>query len=311
MKLRVLVSSLLTIVILVVFVAIGIARGQGLGERVDDAYSTPSIDSFLGTSISIEADACKAIENRVKQLLSGSSAPKELENILGRLNSTFDNKGEITRDSYAWFKDEKLASRIDFPSSPTSLPGAIRTFLSFDPDQITSEGFEEFSKRDLDKRLTDLRSRGQLPSKVDSDGWYGPFEEKYLEACSASLVPVVESVTGSFDSNVLELSSKMRIILSDDWVSPGFTKIGHLVAYNPNNPSSCSGFFNCATFWVETATPCELKVTVGFSNSSNQLEDVRSATKMIAQAKTRTTVQVSSFAAVSRGFYEITDAKCR
>jgi hypothetical protein len=309
MKLRVLVSSLLTIVILVVFVAIGITRGQGLGERVYDAYSTPSIDSFLGTSISIEGDACKAIENRVKQLLLGSSAPKELDLILGRLNSTLDNKGKITLDSYAWFKDEKFTSRIDFPS--TSLPRAIRSFLNFDPDQITSEGVGEFSKRDLDKRLTDLRSRGQLPSRVDSDGWYGPFEEKYLEACSESLVPVVESVTGTFDSNVSELSSKMRTILSDDWVSPGFTKIGHLVAYNPNNPSSCSGFSGCAIFWVETATPCELKVTVGFSNSSNQLVGVRSATKRIAQANTRTTMQVSSFSANSRGFYEITDAKCK
>lgn len=310
MKLRIVIASLIAIVILVVLAVVGIVRGQGLSDKTYQAYSTESIDSYLGATIAVDPVACKSIENNVKQRLAGSPAPRNLKDILERLNKTLNN-GEVTRASFAWFNEEQFTAAIDYPADSYSLPGVVKQALEFDPGQIKAEGVEEFSKRELDKRLGDLRSKGQLPSKVSVESWYEPFKEKYLEACSSSLDPMIATVVGGFDSDVSELSSKISSILSDDWVSPGFEKVGHLVAYSSDNPPSCSGFSVCAPFWVETATPCELKVTVEFFDSNNQFEDSRSSSKFIAQANTRTSMQVSSFVAGSEGFYEITEAKCK
>jgi len=310
MKLRIVIASLVAVVMLAVLAVVGIARGQGLSDKVYQAYSTDSIDSYLGTTIAVEPESCQSLENSVKQRLASSQAPKNLADILERLNKTLNN-GQITKASFAWFLDEDFTTEIDYPTDSYALPGVIRGALEFDPALIKAEGVEEFSKRDLDERLKELRSKGQLPSRVSVDNWYQPFTEKYLEACSPSLDPMIETVVGSFDTNVSELSSKVLSILRDDWTSEGFEKIGHLVAYNPNNPSNCSGFSGCAIFWVETATPCEVKVTVEFTNSSNKVVDVGSSTRFIAQANTRTTMQVSSIYADGNGFYQVTEAKCK
>jgi hypothetical protein len=310
MKLRIVIASLVAVVMLVVLAVIGIARGQGLSDKVYQAYSTDSIDSYLGTTIVVEPESCESIENSVRQRLASSQAPKNLANILERLNQTLNN-GQVTKASFAWFLEEDFTSEIDYPADSYSLPGVIKGALDFDPGLIKAEGVEEFSERDLDKRLGELRSRGQLPSRVSVENWYRPFTEKYIEACSPSLDPMIATVVGSFDANVSELSSKVLSVLRDDWTSEGFEKVGHLVAYNPNNPSNCSGFSGCAIFWVETATPCEVKVTVEFTNSRNEVVDVGSSTRFIAQANTRTTMQVSSIYAVGNGFYEVTEAKCK
>jgi hypothetical protein len=310
MKLRIVIASIVTIVILVGLAVLGIVRGQGLSDKVFQAYSTESIDSYLGTTISVEPEACKSIENSVKQRLAASSAPKNLERILERLDKTLNN-GQVTRESFAWFKAEGFNSAINYPADSYSLPGILKRALDFDPGQIKEEGVNDFSKAELDKRLGELRSNGQLPSRVSVENWYAPFTEKYIEACSESLDPMIATVVGGFDTNVSELSSAISSILTDDWVSPGFEKVGHLVAYNPNNGSNCSGYSGCAIFWVETATPCEVKVTVEFANSRNEVVDTRSSTRFIAQANTRTTIQVSSIYADGNGFYQVTEAKCR
>ena len=310
MKLRIVIASLVAIFILVGLAVLGIVRGQGLGEKVYQAYSTDSIDSYLGTNITVDPEECKSIENRVKQRLAGSPAPKNLESILERLNKTLNN-GQVTRASYAWFSEEQFTSEISYPADSYSLPGVIKRALEFDPGQIKTEGVNEFSKSELDSRLGELRSNGQLPSRVSVENWYEPFTEKYIEACSASLDPMIATVVGDFDANVSELSSAISSILTDDWVSPGFEKVGHLVAYNPNNGANCSGYSGCAIFWVETATPCEVKVTVEFANSRNEVVDTRSSTRFIGQANTRTTMQVSSIYADGNGFYEVTEAKCK
>jgi hypothetical protein len=310
MKARVLIASLLSVVILVALIGIGIVRGQGLGDRVYQAYFTDSIDSYLGTTLAVEPQSCKSIENSVKQRLTASQAPKRLEDLLEEVNGTL-NDGKVTRASYDWFKSTKLTSAIIYPADSYSLPTEIKTALDFDPGQIKADGVQEFSERELDKRISELRSRGQLPSRVVTEYWYEPFAAKYFEACSPTLDPMITSAVGSFDANVSELSSKIGLVLRDDWVSDGFERIGHLVAYNPNNPSNCSGLSGCAIFWVETATPCELKVTVEFSDSRNRVEDVVSATKFVSQARTRTSMQVSSYFADASGFYNITEAKCK
>ena len=310
MKLRIVIASLVALVMLVVLAVIGITRGQGLSDKVYQAYSTDSIDSYLGTTIAIEPESCTTIENSVKQRLAASQAPKNLASILERLNKTLNN-GQVSKASFAWFNEEEFTAQIDYPMDSFSLPGVIKGALEFDPGLIKAEGVEDFSKRDLDKRLVELRSRGQLPSRVSVENWYGPFMDKYLEACNPTLDPMIATVVGGFDADVSELSSKMLLVLRDDWTSEGFEKVGHLVAYNPNNPSNCSGYSGCAIFWVETATPCEVKVTVEFANSRNEVVDVGSSTRFIAQANTRTTMQVSSIYADGDGFYEVTEAKCK
>jgi hypothetical protein len=310
MKARVVIASLLSVVILIALLGIGIARGQGLGERVYEAYFTDSIDAYLGTEISVEPDSCKSIEEAIKQRLTNSDAPRNLENLLEEINSTLNN-GKVTRSSYDWFKIEKLTSAIGFPADSNSLPVQIRKSLDFDPGQIKADAVADFSDRDIEKRVNELRSKGQLPSRVTTEYWYEPFRAKYFAACSPTLDPMIKTAVGSFDANVSDLSSKIRLILRGDWVSDGYEKIGHLVAYNPDNPSNCSGSSGCAIFWVETATPCELKVTVEFSNSANEVEDVVSATKFVGQASTRTSMQVSSYFADGTGFYNITEAKCK
>lgn len=309
MKTRVFVSSLLSILLLGVLVFLGIARGEGLGEKVYQAYLTPSIDEYLGTEIRVDAESCESIGKSVQQRLTASQAPKNLKKLVDELQLTFEN-GKATEDSFAWFKNKSFTSEISFPVS-TPIADVITGALNFDPAQIKTEGIRIFSDRALDTRINELRSRDQLPSRVNSERWYEPFNNKHVEACS----PVIEQLTNSslegFNSDVSTLSSDVVSILTDKWPSQGFEKVGHLVAYNSDIQASCAGSSSCAIFWIETATPCEVEVTVQFFDDNNVPELTRSAKKFVSQAKSQTAMQVSAAGTGSGGYYEIQEATCR
>lgn len=309
MKTRVLVASFLSILLLGVLVFFGIARGEGLGEKVFQAYMTSSIDEYLGTEIVVDAESCESIGKSVQQRLGASQAPKNLKKLVDELQLTFEN-GKVTEDSFGWFKNKSFTSEISFPIS-TPIPDVIRGALNFDPAQIKTEEVRLFSDRALNTRINELRSRNQLPARVNSEWWYEPFNNKHVEACS----PVIEELTNSslegFNSDVSTLSSDVVSILTDKWPSQGFEKVGHLVAYNSDIQGSCVGSSSCAIFWIETATPCEVAVTVEFFDDNNVLELTRSAKKVVSQAKSQTAMQVSASGTGSGGYYEIQEATCR
>jgi hypothetical protein len=191
------------------------------------------------------------------------------------------------------------------------LPEVIRNGLNFDPAQIRSQEVVKLSDRDMDKRIQDLRSKGQLPSQVNSSSWYEPFYEKYEKTCGPFLDEVTASSLESFESDVSAFSTALTSILTNKWESKGFEKVGPLVAYSGDIQASCSGSSSCAIFWVETATACEVEVSVDFFDDNNVFELTRSAKKFVSQANSRTVMQVSATGTGSGGYYEIQEATCR
>jgi hypothetical protein len=313
LKLRVLALGVGLTLVLSGAWGLGLNRQLALGAAVSESYQTNSIDEYLGRDVTVPGSVCTAIKNQIDREVQSTAAPRQLSQALEAFNKTVVN-GEITPASYTLFRSSPLLSELEISlaSSAANIEAQLAKLLEFDTANIRTEAVEAASSNRLRAEVQNLERQGYSKG-VSFNQWQGAFERKVSSTCSAQASAAISGAKKAFDQDKAEYASNIRQVLTKNWQSDKYEKLSPLVAYASRDNADCEPDYygeSCAIFYVQTATPCTVYLTVKFEDASNRSDGYGYKSVIINEAKKPRSVTVSGGSRDSR-FYEIEVAVCR
>lgn len=310
MKITILLTSVGLSLLLLGTSVLGAFRGEAVANKISAAYFTDSIEEYTGQEIEITSAECAPITSQISQRLQNSDASSTISELDTQLGDTFEDEGP-TSESFEWLRDSGLVDELEIEAyaNPTSLQFALRDFLNFDPDKVRSDAVTAESEKSLAEEKRKLERAKRLPPGVSTIGWSASHFEKWTRACGALAGSAALTAGRDFLDQAEDFSDKVTSVVNSDWESDGYDRVSPLVAYATRNGAGCGGYYSCATFWIETATPCDVTVVVEFTDEDGGFVDLVAESVTTTKANSRKSVVVPGGLG-GDGFYEIMEASC-
>ena len=191
----------------------------------------------------------------------------------------------------------------------TELQYALRDYLNFDPDKVVADLMLAESEKSLAEEKRKLERAKRLPPGVSTSSWSASHLAKWNRACSTAAQSTKNVESAEFVENALAFAGSLANVVNSSWESDGYDRISALVAYSARNGAGCGGYYSCATFWIEAATPCEVTVVVEFTDEDGRFVDLVAESVTVTKANSRKSVVVPGGLG-GDGFYEIMEASC-
>jgi hypothetical protein len=309
MKLRTLFTGALISIGLIAGGAVGSVRGFEISQNVLDAYQSSSIDEYLGIEVAVDQDACNEVGNKIKLQLSSSKVPSRVETLVNEFSATFES-GKAKEKTFSWFKRNQEIKNLNLSGLDTVGVPELKNIFGFDAAQTVNEVIDDATSSELEKEITKVLERGQLPSGVSTRQWNSPFEVKLREACKEQIKSAGAQIESKYNADIGQFRDLIDTVIRTNWTSKGFEKITPLVAYQHRPTGFCSGRSNCALFYIETSTSCAVDLKVKFSRANDSFVSFGYKTVRTSSAKSRIAVQVNGGIGAG-GYYEIVEATCR
>tara|TARA_B110000503_G_C7114690_1_gene399786 strand:+ start:173 stop:1108 length:936 start_codon:yes stop_codon:yes gene_type:complete len=310
LKITILLTSIGLSLLLLGTSVLGVFRGEAVADRISAAYFTDSIDEYTGQATEITSEECAPITSQISQRLQNSDASSTISELDTQLGDTFEDEGP-TPKSFDWLRESGLVDELEIEAyaNATALQFALRDYLNFDPDNVRSDAITAESEKSLAEEKRKLERANRLPPGVSTGGWSASHLEKWTRVCGALAGSAALTAGRDFLDRAEDFSDKVTSVVNSDWESDGYDRVSALVAYSARNGAGCGGYYSCATFWIEAATPCEVTVVVEFTDEDGKLVDLAAESVTISKANSRKSIVVPGGLG-GDGFYEIMEASC-
>ena len=310
MKITILLTSVGLTLLLLGTTVLGVSRGEAVANKISSAYFTDSIDEYSGQASEISPEDCTPITSQITQRLQNSDALSTISELDTQLGDTFEDEGP-TSESFEWLRDSGLVEELEIEAyaNATTLQFALRDYLNFDPDKVRSDAITAESDKSLAEEKRKLEQANLLPPGVSTGGWSKSNVEKWARACGSLAGSAAQTAGRDFLDAAKSFSGKVTNVVNSDWESDGYDRVSALVAYSARDGAGCGGYYSCATFWIETATPCEVTVVVEFTDEAGNFVDLVAESATVSKANSRKVIVVPGGLG-GDGFYEILEASC-